>query len=628
MRHGIFLSLENEEFSGWWNHGTMREKSEKSEVIEAAMRVARAAFRVFCRSAAVVCVVIPAALSAIQLAADLDFGRSAEKLAELAVAAPARAQTPSCGIREEYNTASTTCDCLSGHMSHTGSGLTICQSSEVIARAAECATQGWRSTMSADGRIFCGIQGVTADGVRFEKCEWDTGLAAPRLCRDIFGRLPSSLTDDDRGLYPLLEEQRSWRFTNGKHILLPRNENLGEQRYRQSCPVGHVIDPNFRPPGVQQCIPLVAALLFSVESCASQLRATNEDTGACEGCLPGHAEEQAGGTCKPTPDCAAVYREEGSDPFVCGACLAGYVYLNNVCRKPPDCALRNRVPDGSVCGACLAGHTQDAANPGFCRENLNCAAVHRAQSGPLVCGACVSGFTAADGICRPNADCASLNRVQATPLTCGDCAAGHSEIGSSCVPAQGLGSCGAQFRVEPDSGEECGACLSGFMEISEEARARAANPSFCFPGPCPTEGVGYSPAGACFAEPPESADEAPGACASRNFNYARFWASSADELENDLSKSIYECTSCASGFHRVDGACLPVRACADENRAAESAAACGACLPGFAEIGETCRPNLNCAEMFRLQINPAACGPMRGGGGRNPRRGVRADGEL
>ena len=610
----------------------MREKSEKSGVIQAAMRIARAAFCVFFRPAAVVCVLIPAALSAIQLAAALDFVRPAAKLADWVVAAPAWAQTPSCGIREEYKSASGTCDCLPGHMPHTGSGLTICQSAEVIARAAECAAQGWGSPMSADGRIFCGIQGVTDDDVDFEKCEWDTGLAATRLCRDIFGRLPSDLTDEDRGLYPLLEEQKWWRFTNGKHILLPRNENLGEQRYRQSCPGGQVRDPNFRPPGVQQCVcnpeihstgengacvPLLA-VFSAADDCAAQLRVTNEETGVCEGCLPGHAEEQAGEACKPTPDCAAVHREQGSDPFVCGACQAGYVYLNDVCRKPPDCALRNRAADGSVCGACLAGHTQDAANPGFCRENLNCAAVHRAQSGPLVCGACVSGFTDADGICRPNADCAPLNRVQATPLSCGDCAAGYSEIGSSCVPAQGLGSCGAQFRAEPNSGGDCGACLSGFMEISEEARARAANPEFCFPGPCPTEGGGYSPEGACYAEPPESADEAPDACASRNFNYARFWASSADESENDLSKSIYECTSCAAGFDRVDGACLPVRQCADENRAAESAAACGACLPGFAEIGETCRPRLNCAERFRMQINPAACGPCAAGAAETP----------
>ena len=610
----------------------MREKSEKSGVIRAAMRIARAAFCVFCRPAAVICVLIPAALPAIQMAADLDFVRPAAKLAELVVAAPARAQTPSCGIREEYKSASGTCGCLPGHMPHTESSLTICQLSEVIARAAECAAQGWRSPMGADGRIFCGIQVVTADDVWSQKCEWDTGLASTRLCRDIFGRLPSDLTDEDRELYPLLEEQRAWRFTDGKHILLPRNENLGEQRYRHSCPAGQVRDPNFRPPGVQQCVcnpkthsttgngdcvPLSAAL-SDMNDCPAQLRVTNEETGACAGCLPGHAEEEAEGICRPTPDCAAVNRRQGSDPFVCGACQAGYVYLNNVCRKPPDCVLRNRVPDGAVCGACIAGHTQDAANPGFCRENLNCAAVHRAQSGPFACGACVSGFTDADGLCRPHADCAPLNRVQATPLTCGDCAAGYAEIGSSCVPARGLGTCGAQFRAEPDSGGECGACLPGFMEISEEARAMAANPSYCFPGPCPADGVNYSPEGACYAEPPETFDEGPEACTSRNFNYARFWESHIDEMENDPNKSIYECTSCAAGFYKVDGACLPARACAEENRAAESAHACGACLPGFAEVGGGCEPRLNCAEIFRLQINPAVCGQCEAGAAQTP----------
>ena len=741
------------------------------------MRAVRAAFCVLRRPAAVVCVHIPAVLLAVQLATALDFVRPAAEVVRLAVAAPAWAQANTCGIRETYDTALMTCNCNAGHRRHTESGLTICQFSSVIDRARECVAQGWRSTMNAAGRMFCGIQLVDAAGARFEKCEWDTGLnAASPLCSDVFGRLPSELTDADRRLYPRLEAQLSWRFVDGKHTLLPRNENLGEQRYRTSCSGEKIRDPNFSSPGIQQCVcnpdthstdengecvllPVVLAetdecagrgweafraggsdhcriasvkppsrtvltscvlsgtatasapacgdvfgnpprlpektdngpgtpgnpvefcdagklidktsagtscvihcdsyrgtafsnlaspnprcvraqdvwsgaasiadecnvnngpchdqaicrdpvaetqgdaqcvcpanyagdgladgigcisapearecvnqgweifrlgesrrcriavqnppgttmtscvlsgtatagapacrdvfgsppaipektaggegtperpLLYCaageklnrvgavsggkestecVSSCASgrvsvgtvrprclqddplladecaansgkgpchdlascrdpdttvasnaqcvcplglkgdgraggsgcaedcpaQFRVTNEDTGACGGCLPGHAEDRTRGICRPAPDCAAVNREQGSDPFACGACQAGYVYVNDVCRKPPDCALRNRVLDGAVCGACLAGHTQGSLfDPGFCRENLNCAAVHREQSGPFACGACMSGFTCEaceagtyetpDGVCAP-----------------------------------------------------------------------------------------------------------------------------------------------------------------------------------------------------------------------------------
>ena len=736
--------------------------------MRAAMRVARAAFCILRRPAAVVCVHIPAVLLAVQFAAALDFARPAVEFARLVAAAPAWAQTNTCRIRETYDTVSRVCSCASGHRPYTPpeGGLTICQSSEVIARATECAAQGWRAGMDSNGRVLCYIPGITADDALFSACEWDTGLEADHLCRDIFGRLPSELTDEDRRLYPRLEEDRSWRFVDGRHILLPRNENLSAQRYRQSCSGVKIRDPNFRPPGVQQCVcnpdthstdengecvllpavladtdecvgrgweafraggsdhcriasvkppsrtvltscvlsgtatasapacgavfgnpprlpektdngpgapgnpvefcdsgeyiqetgsgldcvsicgqdrgvavsngaspnprcvayqdlvsgaasiatecaagpchsqaicrdpiaetagdvqcvcppnytgdglpngigcvsapearecvkqgweifrqgdsrrcriaakrpsgmtvtscvlsgaatvdapacgdifgsppaipektaggegtperPLVycgagsrinraGTLCVSscgagevsdgtsrpqcvastppptdecaansgkgpchdlascrdpdttvalnaqcvcplglqgdgraggsgcAEDCPAQLRVTNEDTGTCGGCLPGHAEERTRGICRPAPDCAAENREQGSDPFVCGACQAGYVYVNDVCRKPPDCALRNRVLDGAVCGACLAGHRPDSLfDLGFCRETLDCAAIHREQSGPFACGACMSGFTCEaceagtyetpDGVCAP-----------------------------------------------------------------------------------------------------------------------------------------------------------------------------------------------------------------------------------
>ena len=443
----------------------------------------------------------------------------------------------------------------------------VCTTRSGHAESKDCVRKGW-GLREDDGRLYCKIPLVDADGGHLSECEI-SGIFPARTnpCADIFGA----------------------------PLAFPWNEYRGEH-YRANCQAGHIPDSEFIPPGVQQCV------------CNPATHHLDED-GAC---VAGASEV----------DCSVRHRVQ-TGTSTCGECRTGYSLANGVCRRSPSCAIRGRAEGvgPGLCRGCLSGYAEDEADENYCRLKKDCAAVGRNQDGPFACSEeCRTGFVKnAGGQCQREVGfCHRFHRVKSGPLTCGGCVSGYTEDeNGSCLPPD-TGACGWKLRKTLDSGE-CGDCLDGFtddlqvedylddvyVETARRAirrygdRCLAKNKWDFLCRKRYLEAYGTS----FIKGDPEIC----GAGAAERLERGRYIEPGEDGGCNYiLLQNVFPGRS----YIRAGAQCILARNCPKENReGGVRAAVCGACLPGHVEVGHVCNRILDCnSEQHREQTTDLVCG--------------------